>query len=210
MKRLLLSLPKLYSLFHFQIANEKSQSKQRNNRSSKASNSPLLSKKQMKRLLLSLPKLYSLFHFQIANEKSQYLNCNFNLYIILDLSQLNVNFPFFMPRMKKMPSAISIDATKNNTDVEKSKNKKGTKQQNNNNTSGVSRTKLRGKKFCTLMWSPWLWYILHIIFFSNCHNLIFGICTKHSNKATKQQLVQGVQFSTFVKETNEKITTLAT
>lgn len=48
-------------------------------------------------------------------------------------------------------SAISVDATKNNTDVKKSENtdvkksenKKSTKQQNNNNTSGVSRTKLR-------------------------------------------------------------------
>uniref|UniRef100_V9IDU9 Uncharacterized protein n=1 Tax=Apis cerana TaxID=7461 RepID=V9IDU9_APICE len=40
-------------------------------------------------------------------------------------------------------STTSIDVTKNNTDIKRSENKKSTKQQNNNNTSGVSRTKLR-------------------------------------------------------------------
>ena len=37
----------------------------------------------------------------------------------------------------------SVDATKNNTDVKKSENKKITKQQSNNSTSGLSRTKQR-------------------------------------------------------------------
>ncbi|CAL7940730.1 unnamed protein product [Xylocopa violacea] len=40
-------------------------------------------------------------------------------------------------------SSTSVDTTKSNTDVKKSENKKSTKQQNNNDASGVSRTKLR-------------------------------------------------------------------